>query len=159
MEKIAVHLIAAPTEDAAALVRELEDELSALYLPEQRHGFSLDALFQPHIRFFIAFVDGKAAGCGGVAFFDGFAEIKRMYVRQAWRGQGVADAVMARLAEEAGKAGFSVLRLETGSHSHPAIAFYRRSGFVDCPMFEPYASLPPHTVETSLFLEMRLSPE
>jgi putative acetyltransferase len=60
---------------------------------------------------------------------------------------------MARLVAETQGAGLSVLRLETGTESFAAIRFYRRSGFQDCPAFEPYASLPPHHIAASAFLE------
>jgi putative acetyltransferase len=53
----------------------------------------LEAIFQAHIRFFVACLDGMAAGCRGVALLDGFAEVKRMYVRPSARGRGVAQAI------------------------------------------------------------------
>jgi len=142
-----------PDDVVRQLVNELNDELGALYPPEQRHGLALDAIFAPHIRFFLARRDGAAVGCGGVALFDNFAEVKRMYVRPEARGQGVADAIMARLIWVARDAGLSVLRLETGIRSFAAIAFYRRSGFRTCPAFESYAALPPDQVAGSAFLE------
>src|SRR5579862_6698299 len=142
MGGFAVSLVTTHTPEAAVLVQELEDELSSLYLAEQRHGFAVAALFQPHIRFFVASQDGAAVGCGGVALFADFAEVKRMYVRKAWRGQGAAEALMARLVEETRKANLQTLRLETGMHSRAAIGFYKRMGFAPCAIFEPYASLP-----------------
>lgn len=149
-------LTAKPDEDVRSLVGELNDELGALYPPEQRHGLALDAIFAPHIRFFLARKEGVAVGCGGVALFPDFAEVKRMYVRPQLRGQGVADAIMAKLVGVARDAGLAVLRLETGIRSFAAISFYRRSGFRACPAFEPYAALPPDQVAGSAFLEMRL---
>jgi GNAT superfamily N-acetyltransferase len=101
--------VSAATTEIAELIAELNDELSALYNADQRHGLALDALFQPHIRFFIARKDGAAMGCGGVALFDDFAEVKRMYVREAARGQGIAEVLMQRLEAEAGNAGFALL--------------------------------------------------
>ncbi|HKQ10986.1 MAG TPA: GNAT family N-acetyltransferase [Rhizomicrobium sp.] len=146
-------LVTAPDDDLRLLVGELNDELGALYSAEQRHGLALDALFQPHIRFFMARADGRPAGCGGVALFADFAEVKRMYVRSHLRGQGVADAIMARLTAEAAQAGHTLLRLETGVYSGAAIQFYRRVGFAACGAYEPYASMPPQAVVTSVFME------
>src|ERR1700751_3464308 len=100
------------TDEVRALVEELEAVLWAEYPREQRHGLSLDAIFQPPIRFFLARLDGVAVGCGGVALFPDFAEVKRMYVRDAVRGRGVAQALLARLETTAADAGLSVLRLE-----------------------------------------------
>src|SRR5213076_3101901 len=39
-----------PSDDVRTLIGELEDNLAAAYPPEQRHGLSLDAIFQPHIQ-------------------------------------------------------------------------------------------------------------
>lgn len=154
MEIVAV---TSPTHEVRLLVEELNDELESLYTPEQRHGLALKALFEPHIRFFMARRNGRAIGCGGVALFADFAEVKRMYVRREARGQGVADAIMARLIAETRDARLSVLRLETGTESVAAIQFYRKCGFRDCPAFEPYASLPPHRIAASAFLEKLVS--
>lgn len=150
-------LVTAPDDDLRLLVGELNNELGALYSAEQCHGLALDALFQPHIRFFVARADGRPAGCGGVALFDGFAEVKRMYVRPDMRGLGIADAIMAQLITETAQAGLSLLRLETGSHSTAAIRFYGRLGFQHCPVFEPYASMPSQSVVTSVFMEKAIS--
>ena len=145
---------AGPTDEVRRLVGELDAELSQHYPPEQRHGLTLDAIFAPHVRFFVARADGRPAGCGGVAFFDGFAEVKRMYVRPEARGRGVADAILARLVTEVSAAGLPLLRLETGVQQQAAIRFYQRLGFTPCGAFEPYVSMPPHEVASSVFLEM-----
>src|SRR5258708_14861842 len=62
----------AATEEVRSLVDELEALLSAEYPPEQRHGLAVDAIFQPHVRFFVATLRGEAVGCGGVALFPDF---------------------------------------------------------------------------------------
>ena len=145
-----------PTAEIRALCGELESELSGLYTQEQRHGLALDAIFQPHIRFFVARMNGAAVGCGGVAMFPDFAEIKRMYVRREVRGRGVADAIIARLEAEASSAGLRVLRLETGANSVAAIRFYERCGFAPCAGFEPHSAMPSDSIVTSVFLEQPL---
>jgi putative acetyltransferase len=104
---IVVERVTGPTDAVRLLVGELDAELLQHYPPGQRHGLKLDAIFQPHVRFFIAWTDGQPAGCGGVALFTDFAELKRMYVRPEVRGRGVADAILARLAEQASAPGLS----------------------------------------------------
>jgi putative acetyltransferase len=157
MPDLDIRLAPAPTPEVAALVGELNAEMGALYTAEQQHGLALDAIFQPHIRFFLAWLDGVPVGCGGVGFFDGFAELKRMYIRPSARGQGIADALVARLARESVAAGHDLLRLETGSRSLAAIRFYERSGFAPCAAFPPYGSMPASAIATSVFMEKRLS--
>jgi putative acetyltransferase len=92
-------------------------------------------------------------GCGGVALFDDFAEVKRMYVREGARGHGVGETVLARLEDEARAAGLDVLRLETGDRQLAALRFYERTGFRRCAAFGNYATMPPLSVATSVFFE------
>lgn len=142
-----------PNAHVRELVAELDRELSQNYPAEQRHGLALEAIFQPHIRFFVASTNGAAVGCGGVALFADFAELKRMYVRREARGHGVADAILARLMAEARDADRRILRLETGTEQVAALRFYARHGFRPCAAFEPYASMPAQAISTSVFLE------
>jgi putative acetyltransferase len=80
-----------------------------------------------------------------------------MYVREAARGRGVAQALLARIESEALKAGLVLLRLETGDRQAAALRFYHRAGFERCAPFGIYAAMAPHAIATSLFLEKRLT--
>jgi putative acetyltransferase len=151
-----VERASAATAEIRTLIGELEAELGANYTPEQRHGLSVDALFEPHIRFYVAWMEDSAAGCGGVALFSGFAELKRMYVREGSRGLGIADALLERLTAEAAGAGHKLLRLETGTRQARAMQFYQRNGFALCEPYEPYTSMPPAAIATSVFMEKRI---
>jgi putative acetyltransferase len=150
---ILIEPVSAPTREVRALIAELDRTLSAQYPPEQRHGLALDAIFQPHVRFFVGWLNGEAMGCGGVALFDGFAEVKRMYVREAARGRGVAQALLARIEAEARAAGLAMLRLETGDRQDAAMRLYTRAGFRRCQAFGAYVSMPPEAIATSVFCE------
>ena len=155
MADLRIERVSVPTDE----VRELLDELnvalsgSGLYLPEQHHYLPLEQLFDGKVRFFVARVDRVAAGCGGVAFDDGFAEVKRMFTRPTARRQGVATGVLRRLEAEARSAGYSVLRLETGVYQDEAMAFYVSEGFEECDAFGDYARMSPREIETSVFYE------
>jgi putative acetyltransferase len=153
---IAIERVTTSTEEVRALVGELEATLAAGYTAEQRHGLALDAIFQPHIRFFVARLDGVAVGCGGVALFDDFAEVKRMYVRKSARGRGVSQAVLARIEAEVRAAGLAMLRLETGDRQVAAMRMYERAGFARCAAFGDYAAMPAAAVVTSVFYEKRV---
>ncbi|HET7499594.1 MAG TPA: GNAT family N-acetyltransferase [Kofleriaceae bacterium] len=145
-----------PTDEVRSLIAELEEALAADYRPEQRHGLALDALFQPHIRFFVAHREGVAVGCAGVALCDDFAEVKRMYVRPAARGSGIADALLARIETTTRDAGLTRLCLETGDRQLAAMRVYHRAGFVRCGPFGPYAAMSPNSIATSVFFEKHL---
>ncbi len=145
------------TDDVSTLIGELDRTLSAEYAPEQRHGPALGAIFQPHIRFFLARLNGTAVGCGGVALFADFAEVKRMYVRDSARGRGVTQALLARIEAQAREAGLALLRLETGERQIAALRLYARAGFRPCAAFGGYAAMAPQAIATSVFLEKRLT--
>jgi putative acetyltransferase len=154
---LAVERIDRVTEEARSLIHELDAELSAAYEPEQRHALSLERVFQPGVMFFVARLAGKPAGCGGIAFEDGFAEVKRMYVRRPARGRNVAQAVLARLEHEARERGYKRLTLETGDAQQAAIRFYERAGFTRCAPFGAYAAMPAPAIERSVFFEKRIA--
>jgi putative acetyltransferase len=154
--EIAIERLCGPTAEAAALIAELDAVLGALYEPHQRHGLSLEQVFQPNVRFFIARIADAAIGCGAVALFDDYAEVKRMYTREGARGRGVGKALLARLESEARNAGKPVLRLETGTEQAAAIGLYQGCGFRQCGPFGDYATLPPDRIAASLFYEKEL---
>lgn len=153
IERVTVARVAHASDEVRALIAELEDTLAAEYPPEQRHGLSLAALFAPHVRFFVAQRDGVAVGCGAIALFDGFAEVKRMYVRSPVRGRGIARRLLARLEAEALACGRALLRLETGTRQQAAVRMYERYGFRPCAAFGAYASMPEAAIAASLFYE------
>ena len=150
---LTIERVAAATDEIRQLVGELDRALSGPYLPEQHHALSLDRLFDSNVRFFAARVDGVAVACGGVAFYDDFAEVKRMFTQPPVRRQGVAAALLRHLEAEAKRAGYSLLRLETGVYQAEAIEFYVRAGFERCEAFGEYVSMSSEAIETSLFYE------
>ena len=155
-DQVRIELAQAATDEVCALIGELEAVLAAEYPPEQRHGLAIEAIFQPHVQFFLARRRGAAVGCGGVALFPDFAEVKRMYVRDIARGQGVADAILAHIEQEVRNAGLSLLRLETGTRQIAAMRFYARAGFRECPAFGDYALKPQQSIASSVFFEKRI---
>lgn len=63
------------------------------------------------------------------------AEIKRTYVRPAFRGRGIARQLIIAIEEEALAAGRPVIRLETGTHLPAAIALHQSSGYHQIPAY------------------------
>lgn len=140
------------SDDARALIAELEAYLIPLSPPESRHGYSVEKLITEDVPFFIIRQNGTPVGCGGVKLFGtDYAEIKRMYVRPQFRGLGFAKLMLDHLADYARRRGVPILRLETGIAQQAAIAFYERSGFRSIPPFGEYKPDP-----LSRFYEKRI---
>src|SRR5712691_3421799 len=154
--QIVIEQLAGPTPDVRDLIAELDAVLGAVYEPEQQHGLSIEQVFEPNLRFFFAHLGDRAVGCGAVALFSDYAEVKRMYAREAARGRGVGKALLARIEREARDAGKPVLRLETGTYQAAAIGLYEVCGFRLCGAFGHYAALPSHKIAASLFYEKPL---
>jgi putative acetyltransferase len=150
---ITIDRVAEATPEVNDLIGELNDVLGAAYEAHQRHGLSIKQLFQPNVRFFVARLDGLSVGCGGVAMFDDYAEVKRMYTRPKARGRGIAKAIVGRIEDEARAAGKFVLRLETGIRQQEAVGLYKGMGFRRRGPFVPYAVMPARNIKTSLFFE------
>ncbi len=58
-------------------------------------------------------------------------ELWRFYVAQRWHGQGIAQALMCRVDEDADRVGTRTLWLGVWERNERAKAFYRKGGFVD----------------------------
>ena len=131
------------TADAVALIAELDAILTPLYPSESRHGLSVDKLLAEQVDFFLLRHHGEAAGCAGLKFVGSeCAELKRMYVRPSFRGQGLGKRLLDHLSTHARSKGITLLRLETGIHQREAIVLYERSGFTRIPPFAPYREDP-----------------
>jgi putative acetyltransferase len=122
----------------------LDPELAALVTAQQRE-IRDTAAFAPDddMAYLVAVVDGRAVGCGAWrAIGVPIAEIKRMYVRPAFRGRGIARQMIVAIEEEALAAGRPVIRLETGSHLPAAIALYQSSGYHQIPAYGEHIGTP-----------------
>jgi putative acetyltransferase len=138
--------------DVLDLITELDAYQDSLYPPEARYALDLESLKQPKVLFAVARdALGQALGCGAIVVDGQDGELKRMFVRPASRGQGVAQQLLARLEAEAEARGCRSLRLETGPFQPEALAFYARAGYARCGAFGSY---PEHPL--SVFMEKRI---
>lgn len=139
--------------DVVTLIRQSDALMQSLYPAESNHLVDVDALAQPHVHVFVARENGRALGCGAFVLGpDGRAEMKRVFVDSAARGQGVACAIMDALEREAASLGVTLMQLETGIKQLEAIALYRKFGYVERGPFGAYKPDP-----LSLFMEKPLA--
>ena len=93
-----------------------------------------------------------AAGCVALRRLDGAtAEMKRMYVRERYRGTGLGRQLALAVVEEARKRNCARLVLDTLPKLASAIALYRDLGFRET---APYLAAP---TPGALCFELRLS--
>ena len=106
---------------------------------------------RPDGRLYLALVDGIPAGCVAMRrLSDTRAEMKRLYVRAAFRGLSIGRDLAGRLIQDAREIGYIDLVLDTLENMHRAQALYRALGFVE---MEPYYDCP---VTGTVFLRLCL---
>ncbi|MDI9239724.1 GNAT family N-acetyltransferase [Lysobacter sp. LF1] len=121
------------------IARELFREYAhAIGTDLEYQGFSseLDALPSPYVppngALLIARVDGDVAGCVAMRPLGaGIGEMKRLYVRPAFRAYGLGRRLVEAVIDAARRAGCSELRLDTLATMTAAQALYERLGFVE----------------------------
>ncbi|MFF5055137.1 GNAT family N-acetyltransferase [Micromonospora sp. NPDC000663] len=100
-----------------------------------------DDLAPPGGLLLIARHGGDPAGCAGLRWHCGWAELTRVFVRPAHRGTGGGAALLAAVEQRARAAGVDRIRLDTRHDLVEARALYVRHGYVEIPAYSqgPYA--------------------
>jgi len=107
---------------------------------------------RPAGRLLLAFEGQQPAGCGALRRIDDdICEMKRLYVRPAFRGKGASGELIDALIRTARKIGYQHMRLDTLPSMTRAIAIYRSLGFK---AIAPYRVNP---VPGAAFLELDLN--
>lgn len=79
---------------------------------------------------------GTAVGCFAIRRFeDSIGELKRMYLRKEFQGQGVGKMMIAKSLDVARQLGYKKLRLDTLPTMHAAIKLYNQCGFYEIPAY------------------------
>jgi len=120
------------------------------------HVFALDlsGLLTPEVTVWSAWEGETIFGIGALKQFAPSAgEVKSMRTHPDHLRKGVGAAVLERIIDEARARGLKTLSLETGSGRafEPALALYRKRGFVDGAAFGDYA---PSAFNQFLHLEL-----
>lgn len=83
------------------------------------------------------------------------AEIKRMFVRPASRGQGVGRMLLEALIAEARQIGYSTIRLDSTRFMKAAHSLYRSAGFQEIGPYQE-SEIPPEFHQHWVFMEKHL---
>lgn len=127
--------------DFQLLVNMLDDDLRIR--DGEDHVFYAQFNKTVSIRHAVLAYDGEeAVGSGTLRFYnETTAEIKRMFVKPAFRGRGIAGSILAELETWAGQLDFTTCILETGYNQPEAIALYKKAGYLPIPNYGQYAGV------------------
>jgi GNAT superfamily N-acetyltransferase len=137
--------------DAAVLLDEMDAEMGALYANQRESrdpemGRLVGEALVVHPEGMVATVgafDGDTiVGHAAVRQFEDSLEVKRVFVRPAYRGQGISKRLMLELEDIARERGVSSLILQTGNRQTAAIALYEKIGYVPIDRFGLYEPIP-----------------
>ena len=155
VENIGMHIALESVDqrDVIQLIDDLDAYQAPLYPAASNHLLDIESLKAANVLFAVARdEDGKAIGCGAIVLYDGYGELKRMFVPPAQRGGGIAKAIITYLEEHAAQRNCLLLRLETGIHQPEAHGLYARAGYE---RRGPYGDYPDDPL--SVFMEKRIS--
>jgi len=124
-------------EQVRSLFREYQSALPEQYRFPNREWLDLPGEYaSPQGALLLATVASRLAGCVGLRPFplSGACEMKRLYVRPAFRGLKLGKALVEQVIQVARRLGYSHLRLDTHpSTMKAAVELYRRCGFQEIP--------------------------
>ncbi|MER5224721.1 GNAT family N-acetyltransferase [Streptomyces flaveus] len=134
--------------DAVKLNDQVQAEYAARYGDEGDVTPLDPSMFEPPLGLYLIAYDAqerpvatggwRAQDANDEGYSDGDAEIKRMYVIEEARGNGLARRILAALEDDARAAGRTRMVLETGTKQPEAIALYASSGYEPCAKFGHY---------------------
>lgn len=148
-------------EEVGPLFREYTEMLIAgdpafrEYLELQRYNQELDHLEAkygpPEGRLYLADCDGELAGCVGLRRLDREnCEMKRLYVRPAFRGKRIGRLLVEKILSDAREIGYAHMLLDTLPFLESAIRMYRSYGFYE---IKRYNDSP---LENSVYMKLDL---
>lgn len=132
------------------------DAAFAAYLEIQNYDEELKHLETkyglPDGRLYLAYCDGKLAGCIGLRKIDRQScEMKRLYVRPEFRGKDIGRRLINQIIADAKEIGYSCMLLDTLPFLQNALHLYREYGFYE---IESYNDSP---MDTSIYMRLDLS--
>lgn len=138
MSRISLRVVPFDDTDARKLVSELYADQLTRYERADSPDDDPVHYASPQGLFLLLYADDQLAGCAGYRTHDATTgEIKRLYVRPAYRGQGYGRRLLNALEEHGRAVGDTCVLLETGVHNDAAIALFTSAGYTAVPGYVP----------------------
>lgn len=122
------------------LFRLLDEHNLSHCPPEVCHLTQPDELQRINSVLLGVYSERTLAGMGGLKLYPEYAEVTRMFVMPAFRGNGLAIKLLSRLEAIADVRGYNYLKLETSEKFRSAYQLYLGYGFKLCAPFGEYVN-------------------
>jgi len=110
----------------------------------------------PHGIYYLVELEGAIIGMGALRQLrKNIGELKRMYIRPAYRGKGYGKTLLQQLLQKAKEFGYHSVYLDTGRFMTAARNLYRSFGFIERKEY-PETEIPPQLRPQWLFMEKTL---
>jgi putative acetyltransferase len=130
LDRVSIAVESPLQDDIRVLIQELNAALHALTPPEFCYHMTVDQMAGPDTTLFVARREAVAIACGALRRdANGVGEVKRMYTRPQFQGQGIGGRILDEIEALARREGFTQLVLETGDRHPAAWRVYERGGF------------------------------
>ncbi|MDE6844139.1 MAG: GNAT family N-acetyltransferase [Lachnospiraceae bacterium] len=91
----------------------------------------------------IAYDRQHAAGCAALRkYSETEIEVKRVFVRDSYRAQGIGGQMLEHLIQHASEMGYKRMLLETGAFLDASVRLYKRYGFEQIENYGDYKDMP-----------------
>ena len=149
-------------DEVAELFKEYTDMLIegdkdfAEYLKIQKYDKELEnpasKYGMPEGRLYLAYVGEELAGCVGLKKMEGAGqcELKRMYVRPSFRGNGLGEKLLDVILQDAREIGYKEMFLDTLPFLKSARRLYQEKGFYEIPAYND------SPLDASIFMKLDL---
>lgn len=130
--------------DFIKLCHKLDDFLNELVGGEEKRAeyIPYNKLDDIH-DVIVAYDDDIPVGCASFKRYDDTcAEVKRVFIREEYRGRGISNNLMELLENEGRSKGYTYFILESGEPLVSAIALYRKIGYEVIPNYGQYKDMP-----------------
>ncbi|RCX18024.1 acetyltransferase (GNAT) family protein [Anaerobacterium chartisolvens] len=130
--------------DFILLCNELDEFLNKLVGGEENRSQYIPYNRLDDIHNIVMVYDkSKPIGCASFKHYDTeTAEVKRVFIKEEYRGKGISKKLMELLEQRAKKQGYKKFVLESGEPLIAAMILYRSTGYYEIPNFGDYKDMP-----------------
>ena len=138
-DHVTVAVERADADVSIALQEAFFADIAARYrgwAPASSQSVQPSDLAAPHGAWLVAYVDRRAVGCGGLQRLDPHtAGIRRLFLDDSARGQGIGRRLLAELESHARRLGNERVRLTTGDGQAEALRMFQTANHQEIPPF------------------------